>query len=503
MARYIDSSFKQSKLIPIVFSQQITPGTFEYTISFLIEEHLDMSVFEGRYRNDETGRPAYDPAMLLRVILSAYARGLTSSRQIERLCKENVVFIALSGDSQPHFTTIANFVSQMNDVIQSLFTEVLMVCDSQGLIGGDMFAIDGCKMPSNASKEWSGTLKEMTKKQKKIDRAVRRMLQKHRDEDESGQVNDHSRRTAEEKNVETLRKASRKIKKFCATSEDRRGLSGKTVKSNITDNESASMLTSHGNIQGYNGVAAVDDQNQIVVAAEAFGQGPENNLLEPMLEQVKNSLGDDYVKGCTVTADSGFHSRATLEYCEEENIDALIADGNFRKRDPRFADRDRFQPKHRKAKYFNASDFDYDPLIGTCRCPAGNSLWQSHHYENNGNRYISFTGYLKDCRDCPLQQQCMRKPAIIKGRSVSFRIDEASSREGGIIEKMKTRIDSDEGRFLYGKRLGTVEPVFGNINTTKGLRRFSHRGKTKVNAQWMMCCMVHNIEKLQHYGQLA
>ena len=153
MARYIDSSFKQSKLIPIVFSQQITPGTFEYTISFLIEEHLDMSVFEGRYRNDETGRPAYDPAMLLRVILSAYARGLTSSRQIERLCKENVVFIALSGDSQPHFTTIANFVSQMNDVIQSLFTEVLMVCDSQGLIGGDMFAIDGCKMPSNASKE--------------------------------------------------------------------------------------------------------------------------------------------------------------------------------------------------------------------------------------------------------------------------------------------------------------------------------------------------------------
>ena len=257
MARYIDSSFKQSKLIPILFSQQITPGTFEYTISFLIEEHLDMSVFEGRYRNDETGRPAYDPAMLLRVILSAYARGLTSSRQIERLCKENVVFIALSGDSQPHFTTIANFVSQMNDVIQSLFTEVLMVCDSQGLIGGDMFAIDGCKMPSNASKEWSGTLKEMTKKQKKIDRAVRRMLQKHRDEDESGQVNDHSRRTAEEKNVETLRKASRKIKKFCATSEDRRGLSGKTVKSNITDNESASMLTSHGNIQGYNGVAAV------------------------------------------------------------------------------------------------------------------------------------------------------------------------------------------------------------------------------------------------------
>jgi len=82
-----------------------------------------MSVFDERYNNDETGRLAYDPSMLLRVIMSAYARGITSSRLIERLCKENVVFIALSGDSQPHFTTVANFVSIMSDVIQPLFTD--------------------------------------------------------------------------------------------------------------------------------------------------------------------------------------------------------------------------------------------------------------------------------------------------------------------------------------------------------------------------------------------
>jgi len=503
MARYIDSSFNQSKLIPVVFSQQITPGTFEHTVTFLINEHLDMTVFDGRYNNDETGRLAYDPAMLLRVIMSAYARGMTSSRQIERLCKENVVFIALSGDSQPHFTTIANFVSKMCDVIQPLFTEVLMVCDSQGLIGGDMFAIDGCKMASNASKEWSGTIKEMNKKHKKIDRAVRRMISKHRDEDEGSQVNDHSRREAELKNIETLRKASRKIKKFCKTSEERKGLSGKVIKSNITDNESASMLTSHGNLQGFNGVAAVDEQDQIIIAAEAFGQGPENNLLEPLIEQVKQSLGDDYVRGCKVTADSGFHSKATLEYCESANIDALLADGNFRKRDPRFIERDRHQPKSRRAKFFASDKFDYDPTNNTCRCPAGKALWQSHYYKHNGVQYISFAGYLKDCRVCPLQDQCMRKPATIKGRSVSFRMDQKSESEVNIIDRMKIKIDSDEGRYLYGKRLGAVEPVFGNINTTKGLRRFSHRGKQKVNAQWLMYCMMHNIEKLQNYGQLA
>lgn len=150
MARYKDYNLDQSKFIPIVFSDQITPGTFEHTISFLVDEELDMTVFDSRYKNDDVGSPAYDPALLLKVILSAYARSLTSSRQIERLCKENVVFMALSAVSQPHFTTIAKFIAQMSEVIQPLFTEVLMVCDHQGLIGGEMFAIDGCKMPSNA-----------------------------------------------------------------------------------------------------------------------------------------------------------------------------------------------------------------------------------------------------------------------------------------------------------------------------------------------------------------
>ena len=167
MARYKDYNLDQSKLIPIVFSEQITPGPFEHTLSFLIDEHLDMSVFDARYHNDEVGSPAYDPALLLKVILAAYARGHNSSRQIERLCRENVVFMALSADSQPHFTTIARFIAQMDDVIQSLFTEVLLVCSNGGLIGGEMFAVDGCKMPSNASKEHSGIHAEMTKKQKK------------------------------------------------------------------------------------------------------------------------------------------------------------------------------------------------------------------------------------------------------------------------------------------------------------------------------------------------
>ena len=503
MPNYIDSSFNQSKFIPIVLSQQIMPGTFEHTISLLVEDFLDMSVFESRYKNDDTGRPAYDPAMLLRVILTAYSRGCTSSRRIQMLCEQNTVFMALSGDTQPHFTTLARFISQMSDVIQGMYTKVLLVCSQEGLIGSNMFAIDGCKLPSNASKEWSGTHAELTKKHKKMSRAVRRVLKKHREEDASGAVNDDIQREAEDKNIATLRKSAKKVKQFCNTNVDRAGIKGKVVKSNITDNESAKMKTSHGTLQGYNGVAAVDDKHQIVVAAEAYGQGPENNLLIPMIEQVGENMGVDYIAATKVTADSGFHSKDNIKYCQDEGIDAYIADGNYRKRDPRFKARDRYQPKARKAQFFKAADFDYSASNDACICPAGKTMWRQSTRQIDGNDYVTFSGFLKDCRSCPLLKQCMRKPIKSQGRQVSIKVNSGDNKLPSPVEKMKTKIDSSAGRHVYSRRLGTVEPVFGNINTAKGLSRFSLRGKEKVNAQWLMYCLVHNVEKIQRYGNIA
>jgi transposase len=503
MARYKDYNYNQSKLIPIRFSEQIIPGSFEHTVNYLIDHEIDLSVFNVWYKNDEYGAPAYDPALLLKIVLVAYSRGVTSSRRIEQLCRENIVFMALSADSQPHFTTIADFIARMGDVIRAIFTDVLLICNEEHLIGGDMFAIDGCKLPSNASKEWSGTRTDLDKKVKKMDRAVRRMLAKHREEDQSKHENDHDRRAREEKQIVTLRKTARKIRQFTKTMNDREGISGKVVKSNITDNESATMKTSKGTVQGYNGVAAVDSTHQVIVAAEAFGQGPENNLFEPLVEQIRDNLGNQWVEEAAVTADSGFHSQQTLAYCHEQQLNAYIADGNFRKRDPRFKERDRFQPKERQRQHFLAEDFTYDPDNGQCRCPAGKVMWCHGERERYGNHYLNFVGYLKDCRSCPLQKQCLRHPPTTRGRQVSINLGRTQDSEPHLINQMKEKIDTDQGRDIYSQRLGTVEPVFGNIGDTKGLDWFSLRGKWKVNAQWMMYCLVHNIEKLQHYSSIG
>ena len=192
MARYKHYDYSQRVLLPVSLEDQLAPGTLEFAIHTLVETRMDLSVFDEKYCNDETGRLAYDPKVLLKVVLLSYSRGLISSRRIERACRENVTFMALSCGQYPDHSTIAAFVSSMKDEILSLFRDVLLVCEQMDLLGGTFFALDGCKLPSNASKEWSGTISDLKKKKDKIEGQVRDLLhqqiQADRKDDERKEV---------------------------------------------------------------------------------------------------------------------------------------------------------------------------------------------------------------------------------------------------------------------------------------------------------------------------
>ena len=182
MAHYTDID-TNPRFLPVDLARQLLPGTFEHALNHIIDHELDLSHFDARFRNDETGAPAYPPAMLLQVVLFAYAQGIVSSRAIERACQEHVTFIALSGDTRPHFTTIADFVSTLGEDIAHVFAEVLAICDREGLIGREMFAIDGVKLPSNASKRRSGTRADFARQATKMEAAAQTMLARHREAD--------------------------------------------------------------------------------------------------------------------------------------------------------------------------------------------------------------------------------------------------------------------------------------------------------------------------------
>lgn len=513
MARHLVDNYDQTAMVVINFNDHLHPGTFEHALHYLIEHRIDTTAFDLGYNNDDVGRLSYNPKMMLKIILFAYSKGITSSREIAWNCKTNITFMALACQRTPHWTSIAHFVSANPDAIKSVFEQIILICEEQGLIGHDLIAIDGCKLPSNASKQWSGTFDELAAKRDKIRGRIAWALNEQHRLDELGEK-DRAERQA--KTIDSLAAAADHIDRFIAQNEPRigTGRNGAEVKSNITDNDSAKMKTSKGVIQGYNGIAAVDQKHQVVVNAEAFGHGQEQSTLPAMLEGIQeayDAIGIDASlvrDGIVITADTGFASEDNMRYLHEGGFDAYIPDNQFRSRDPKYAGRLKDPARQRESKHgkkISASEFDFDPVKKTCRCPAGNDLvLRSEREDDNGHHKLFFEGRLTDCRQCPMKECCMRKPGAANdrkghGRQVSF----IGKKRVSHTDWMRHRVDSGRGKEIYGHRMSVVEPVFGNLEHNKGLKRFTLRGKRKVNGQWQLYCLVQNIEKLQRYGQIA
>ncbi len=503
MAKYKRYNYSQKVFIPVSLEDQLMPGTLEFVIHTLIESRIDMSVFDDRYNNEETGRYAYDPKILLKIVLFAYSRGLTSSRPIERACKENVTFMALTCGAQPDHSTIAAFVSSMEDEIPSLFSDVLLVCEQEDLLGGTFFALDGCKLPSNASKQWSGKISEIHKKKDRLERKVRRLLKKQieadKEDEDKVKVKALPDRLNRQKQIERLQKKADRIGKWLEGNDAKIGRQGREIKSNITDNESGTMVSSHGTIQGYNGQALVDDKHQVIVQAEVFGEGQDHHHVPPLIEGAKANMAaighdEDYFEGSILTADALYHGPTNLKKCEAEGIDAYIPDKDFRKRAPGS------KTKQRRGvwdiKRFRLKDFKHCKDRDVYICPQGKVLKFETKATYDGIFYRQYMTDVSDCMRCELKVRCIR----VKNGKRKYLNVPVGSVPGNRTKAMADKIDSKQGRKIYNRRMAIVEPVFGNIRFLKRLDRFTLRRKIKVNIQWLLYCMVHNIEKVTNYG---
>jgi transposase len=303
------------RLLPVDLEAQLVPGSFAHGLHHLVDL-LDLSAFDAYYRNDEVGASAHAPSMLLKAVLLAYSQGIVSSRAIERACRDNVLFIAITGDAKPHFTTIADFISRSRDAIAAVFAQVLAILGKEGLIGREMFAIDGVKLPSNASKHRSGTRAEFMAQAAKLAQAAKQMLDRHRSND-AGTHDEEARRAAAR--IERMTREAAQIRAWLAEHpEDHAGTRGAIRKSNRTDNESAKLATDKGVIQGYCGVAVVDAAHQVIVEASAHGTGSEQELLLPVIDACMDQRNADTL----ITADAGYHSEANLAALAERGVDA-------------------------------------------------------------------------------------------------------------------------------------------------------------------------------------
>jgi hypothetical protein len=392
----------------------------------------------------------------------------------------------------------------MKEEIRSVFTDILLVCEQEGLLGGTHFALDGCKLPSNASKEWSGTISDLKKKKEKIEKKVNRLLEEQMGADKENDDDKKSGKSSGISNgrsqIERLQRRAKQIEKFLKDNGPKMGKQGREIKSNITDNESATMVTSHGTIQGYNGQALVDSKKQVIFYGEAFGDGQDHYHVPPMLDGAKENMerigcDEDYFKGKVLTADSLYHSATNLKKCNEENLDAYIPDKDFRKRDPKLRTT-RSLPRKGKKK-FTLKDFQHNEVKDEYICPDGKILkCLVRKTKIDGVIYRRYVADRNDCQGCELRSRCLMGKNT-KRRYLSVPIGSAPD---NLTKPMIEKIDSEEGRKIYNQRIAIIEPVFANIRTNKAMNRFTLRGKIKVNIQWLLYCIIHNMEKILNYG---
>jgi hypothetical protein len=408
---------------------------------------------------------------------------------------------ALAEDSEPDHATIAEFVSSNSEAVKKLFMQIVLKCQELKLITGEMFAIDGCKLPSNAAKEWSGKLSDLKKKKIDLEKLIERIMKQHQtfDKDEEAQkvLNRYRKTLGDEgerrkRHIERLEKKLKKIDEFLETAEPKLGAAKTEIQNNITDPESAKIKGPHGYIQGYNGIAIADSKNQVIVSAEAFGITGESVCFPEMFDELETNMKlvtgkEKPLEEALFMGDTGYFSEDNLQEAEKRNVEVIIPDPQFRKRDPAFKGRKTYNEK----KKYTIEDFTYNEQEDSYQCPAKKILSYRSKITLRNNKGKQYQAKQADCTKCPLREKC-----IIKKNSKQRTLYVVEQKYAdNLSQKMREKIDNPVYRELYSRRMQIIEPVFANMTYCKGMNRFTLRTRKKVNIQWQLYAIVHNIGK--------
>ena len=447
---------KQQFLLPLNLEEFVSEDHISRVINELFDV-VDISAIESTY--SEEGCPAYHPRLLLKILFYGYLINIRSSRKIEGMTRTDTAFMYLAAMQKPDFHTICRFRSTHLDSIKEIFSQVVTFCKEMGLIGSNI-SIDGTKVKANASPRQS---KSSDAIEKEIDKILRESIEIDKREDEM--YGDSTPYRMPEKMVDKKYRLE-KIKAAKKKMDEE-----KLKKVNITDPDAKIMKHKDGSLRpSYNCQVAVDEKEQIIVAADLVDEENDLHQIEPMIENVKETLG---YKPTIVLADAGYFSYDNIQFLLDEGIDAYIPD-NFYELE-----------KKGKTKKFRKSLFTYDEKKDCYYCPAAFEIpftrIQKRENESDLRYYV--------CKFCSL---CVLKNACTDSKNRTITRDPREH----LMENMRTKLDKEEGKEQYQKRMCTVEPVFGQTKQDRGFREFLLRGKRKTKIEFLIMCTVHNIKKI-------
>ena len=371
-----------------------------------------------------------------------------------------------------------------------MFVKVLAYCNELGLVGGQTFATDGLRLPSNASKDLTVTFEGLGKRLKLYRRMAEKHIEKHKRKYEAGKVDEETEMHYQEQQKKLNGKVE-KINNFLETMEKKKGKRGAETTSNVTDNESALIHTPSGYIQGYIGLAVSGQKEQIIVSAQAVGSANESEHFPRILDMTLNNMKEIDARTpegtkLVMLADNNYFGEENLKACHERGLEPIIPDSNYKNRLGRA-----------EKKRYEMSDFEYHEEEDNYICPAGKKLVCKGASTVPGGRAGKvYRASVTDCRLCPCSEKCMghkkKPPKRPRGRTLFI---SESNELGSNCQLMREKLNTQEYQDQYAYRIQIIEPVFANIASCKGLDRFTLRGVAKVNGQWLLYCIVHNIGK--------
>jgi transposase len=424
---------------------------------------LDLSALYAKVPSE--GNLSYHPKMMLKIVVYAYASGIFSSRKIAKALGENVAFIYLAAWQRPDFRTINNFRKNNLSELDDLFVQIVRICQKLKMVKLGHISIDSSRFKANAADRRSYD-------RKRIAREIKRLLDQAEEADQKEDAQFGPENSGDELPKE-IRDRNRRIEKL---KEIKKQLDQEDKeKLNATDADAVFMKTTAGIKTAYNAQAAVDEHQQVIIAADVTNQSYDVDHLLPMVDQAQENTASSLR---VLSADAGYSSADNLERLEARNIDAYIPDDQYQSR-----------LRGKKVARFDKDNFGYDPRRDVFICPEGKQLpFVYRQRRNDKGAYLIYqcSGGSK----CGHWGQCTTNK---KGRTVCRRdIDEK-------IKQMRLKLDSKLGKAIYAKRKVIVEPVFGQIKAVQGFTDFKLRGLKKVNAEFKLVAIAHNVRKISKY----
>lgn len=494
MPKFKEYNQNQPMLLPPDIRDLIPAEHVCYTINNLVDQ-LDMSAIKESY--SKLGASAYDPKMLTKLLFFAYMRGVRSSRRIEQLTMENLIYRYLSANQRVDHSTICLFRKKHLVELEQLFSQIVIIADKLKMVDITEIAIDGSIFTANASHKNTldkESIKKIRKRIKKVLRQAERADKKENGKYEPGEgVYPKAAKGPEDKEARNreIAKLKNKLKELeeaeeiitekqekVKTENSDIGKQSRHNSHNTSDKDANLMKLKNGRTYkpAYNGQLATS--NQLILAYDISDKGTDTEMLEPMIEKTEQ-ITKTKIK--TVKADAGYWSRDNIDRLNSRKIDAYIPDPDKAKEEKQT--RDNTIPK------FSRLNFQYDAKTDEFICPANKRL--ALRDESKQGKNIGLKRYVgQNCASCKWKDECTKS----RKRTINYRpeLEEQKIR-------MRKKLNSKKGKLKYQERMYDVEPVFGNIIYNQKAGNFLCRGKPMVKIEFGLSCIAHNLIKITNW----